>query len=307
MPKRCFKCLSDLTDQDTQRYGLHLHCFMAWFEAQATDEFTSFVLRSTSKAPDKEMINSDISSFFHGQYRKYSATLAGKSYILKVKQEGAPELPDVEYLSNQIGARLGLPVARHYCIELGDDRTFVTQNFIDKSEHANLSHIHTHVPEGRKSDCETLLEVISSVTERYSDIETFVLTCLFDSLIGNHDRHGRNLGFVVTPRGARLSPIYDNPSMLGLHHGWWLKTDFAPPGRIPTKASKDPSMKDYVEEFIRLGHQELVQQFADIAQMENIEPLIERSFCSEDMKLAMKTLTRKRLMELKDALVTRSK
>jgi len=306
MPGRCFKCLLPITEADPQKYGIHLRCFTAWFDAQPTDEFNSFVLRSNSKAPDKETVNSDTSSFFHGQYRKYSAALAGKNYILKVKQDGAPELPDVEFMCNQIAEKLGIPVARYYCIELGDERAFVTQNFIDKSEHANLSHIHTHLPEGRKADCEALIEVISSVTERYIDIETFVRTCLFDSLIGNHDRHGRNLGFIVTPRGSRLSPIYDNPSVLGIHQGWWLTTDFAPSGRVPTSKSKDPSMVDYVKEFVRLGYVEQVEAFAAIAIKEVIHPIIDRSFCSEEMKTAMKKLIEKRIKELQDALVQKS-
>lgn len=306
MSKTCLKCLMPLGSSDQQKYGLHIHCFTAWFEVSPTDEFSSLVLRSVSKAPDSERSNENISSFFHGQYRKYSATLGEKNYILKVKQSEAPELPDVEYVCNQIAENLGIPVARFYCVEIFGERAFVTQNFIDKNEHQNLSHVHLHLPKDVKSDCEVLINVISNTTGRYPEIETFIKTCLFDALIGNHDRHGRNLGFIVSPRGTKLAPIYDNPSMLGLEQGEWLAADFAPTGRIPTKSTSDPSIGDYAREFIRLGYCDVVDTFSSTVKYEKIFSLIDKSFCSHGMKAALGKLIEKRIKELDAALSKKS-
>jgi serine/threonine protein kinase HipA of HipAB toxin-antitoxin module len=40
--------------------------------------------------------------------------------------------------------------------------------------------------------------------------------CLFDALVGNHDRHGRNIALIETRKGHILSPFYDNPSYIGI-------------------------------------------------------------------------------------------
>jgi len=69
----------------------------------------------------------------------------------------------------------------------------------------------------------------------YIDVSIFIKTLLFDALIGNNDRHGRNLGFIVTSKGSTLSPIYDNVSYLSLESGGMLQAQHNPTGRINTK------------------------------------------------------------------------
>lgn len=297
----CLKC-SQPIQQERNHYGLHERCFLAWFDLTTPAEFTSLVRRSASKEPqavqdDKERGNS---SFFQGKFRKYSADLNGESYIFKVREDEAPELPDLEYMSNQIGAALDVPLARFYTINFQGDRIFVTKNFIDKKNNADLKHIHLYQPELEPRNCENLLAIIYDQTRRFVDIETFIQMCLFDGLIGNHDRHGRNLGFIVTPEGSRLAPIYDNPSALGLEKGEWLKADFEPKGRIPTSETNEPTLKHYVREFVRLGYEDQVVRFFKKTAVLNFVPIIDASYCSELMKQAMKKLINKRLEEFKD-------
>ena len=64
-------------------------------------------------------------------------------------------------------------------------------------------------------NCERLVTIIVEKTGRRTEQERFVFLTLADSLIGNHDRHGRNLGFIQSPKGLRLAPFYDNPSIVG--------------------------------------------------------------------------------------------
>jgi hypothetical protein len=94
--------------------------------------------------------------------------------------------------------------------------------------------------------------------------------------------------------------------MLGLHQGWWLKTDFAPTGRIPTSTTKEPTIADYMNEFVRLGYLEQVQAFSLAVKKEPIGAMINASFCSDEMKAAMKKLVEKRIKELQDALTQKS-
>jgi HipA-like C-terminal domain len=246
------------------------------------------------------------SSFFHGKFKKYSADLNGVSYILKMREKEAPELPEVEYLCNQIADTLGIPVAKFYLIDFFGDRVYVTQNFIKKGgSQSDLSHIYHFVKPEEQYTCESIIRVITENTKRPYDVEVFVHTCLFDALIGNHDRHGRNLGLVVTSTRTSLSPIYDNASYLSLEKGPLLAADFNPTGKIATSNVEHPSMKDYVREFIKLRLEDQVRIFYSKLKLAKIEALIEASFCTDLMKMAIKKMVNKRYLELSNELTKR--
>ncbi len=304
MAKICLRCKSDLSSSEAI-YGLHETCFIDWFELPTPTEFEEFQRRSAaSKEPTRgKTIENWNSSFFHGNFRKYSAMLNGESYIIKVMEEKAPELPYVEYLSNQIAENLHLEVPKYYLLEINGSIAFVSQNFVKpKSSTMSLQHIYHYLDSKKKYDCDNLLKAINTETKSYSDIEKFINLCLFDSLIGNHDRHGRNIGLLVTPKGTRLSPIYDNPSALGLESGEWLKSSFSPKGKIEANNNKEPTIKDYVIEFASLGYDDTVINFFNLTKIDKIEQIIENSLCSPLMKTAMKKLTRSRYDEFKMAL-----
>src|SRR5476649_532417 len=127
----CLKCRIQIDPLSSAHYGLHPDCFTEWFKASKTAEFVSLQRRSSTsdKATYQPPQNT---SFFHGKFKKYSADLEGQSYILKMRQEEAPELPEVEYLCNQIGNALSVPVAEFYYIDFNGDKTFVTKNFINQ-------------------------------------------------------------------------------------------------------------------------------------------------------------------------------
>lgn len=123
-------------------------------------------------------------------------------------------------------------------------------------------------------------------------------------MIGNHDRHGRNLGFIASPQAFLLAPIYDNVSYLSLEHGNMLKADFNPVGKIQVSHTNEPGMKDYVIELIKLGYKKECDYFYRKIKMPEIIKLIDDSFCSELMKMAIKKLIQKRFKELENALST---
>lgn len=242
-------------------------------------------------------------SFFHGKFKKYSAELGSDSYILKMRQSEAPELPEVEYLCNKIGRTLDIPVAEFYYIDFNGDKTFVTKNFIKPGTvPTDLQHIY-HFRADDQHSCEGIINVITEITKRPHDIKIFIKTVLFDALIGNHDRHGRNLAFIITAKNKFLSPIYDNVSYLSLESGNMLKADFNPTGKINTKETFEPNMRDYAKEFKRLGHKDNVMEFYQVIKLEQLEQLIDESFCSQLMKEALKRLTKKRFKELEDEIL----
>jgi hypothetical protein len=103
-----------------------------------------------------------------------------------------------------------------------------------------------------------------------------------------------------------LAPIYDNPSALGIEKGEWLKADFNPPGRIPTINNQNPTMKDYVAEFIRLGYEEKILEFLKRVRIDVLTKIISEGFCTDLMKGALIKLVSKRTEELKNAVHQRS-
>jgi hypothetical protein len=278
---------------------LHPGCFADWFKTDLQAEFLSLQQKSVAARESEGHHHVYTSSFYHGKFKKYSAELAEERYLLKLRDlDGAPELPEVEYLCNQVAEILHIPVPPFYYIDFFNEKVFVTKVFIRKNGGiANLEHIYKFMPD-HNYDCESLIDVIAKTTKRPHDVKIFLETLLFDALIGNHDRHGRNLGFVVTPSNICLAPIYDNVSYLSLVSGPMLGADFNPTGRVATKETIEPSMFHYVQELKRLGHQDLVRSFAKKIKLSTIELLIHQSFCSEPMKTALMGLIQKRFKEL---------
>lgn len=296
----CLKCRLQIDHPSSAHYGLHPDCFTEWFKAPKTAEFVSLQRRSSTSEQSANQTPQN-TSFFHGKFKKYSADLDGQSYILKMRQDEAPELPEVEYLCNQIGKLLGVSVAEFYFIDFHGDRTFVTKNFIKPGAPIDLQHIY-HFRSGDKHSCEGIISVITEKTQLPHDVRMFIKTILFDSLIGNHDRHGRNLAFIITAKSASLSPIYDNVSYLSLESGNMLKADFNPTGKISTSVTLEPSMRDYVKELKKLGFGDDIQEFYKSIKLPQIYQVIDESFCSILMKEAIKTLIKKRFSELENEL-----
>jgi len=295
----CLKCRLQ-NDPSSTHYGLHPDCFTEWFKTPKMAEFISLQRRSSTS---DQFTNSALqnTSFFHGKFKKYSADLDGQSYILKMRQDEAPELPEVEYLCNQISKLLGISVAEFYFIDFNGDRTFVTKNFIQPGAPTDLQHMY-HFRSGDKHSCEGIIGAITEKTQLPHDVRMFIKTILFDSLIGNHDRHGRNLAFIMTAKNTSLSPIYDNVSYLSLESGNMLKADFNPTGKISTSITLEPSMRDYVKELKKLGFEDDIHEFYKNIKLPQLYQIIDESFCSTLMKEAIKNLIKKRFEELKNEL-----
>lgn len=167
----------------------------------------------------------------------------------------------------------------------------------------DLQHIYHFRPDDQHS-CEGIIRAIKEKTQKPYDVNVFIKTILFDALIGNHDRHGRNLAFIRTAKGMSLSPIYDNVSYLMLEEGNMLKADFNPSGRINTSQTLEPSMRDYLKELKKLEYQDNIKEFYQSINLPRILELINESFCSPLMKNALTVMIKKRFGELTDELST---
>lgn len=296
MKKSCLKCKNSI-ESETDWHGLHHDCFREWFQLNQLLHFEDIAARSQSQIPrENGAINT---SFFHGKFRKYSARLGDESYILKVEQIEYPELPATEYVSNQIFKSLKIPVPDHFLLRFPEERAcFVTKNFMSKLSGSTLIHIYHFFGKGQIYDCETLIKIIGDLTGRRTEQEKFVYLTIADSLIGNNDRHGRNLGFIQNIKGLQLAPFYDNPSALGIEDIAFLGADLQPRGAIYTKLSDQPTLKDYVLEWNRLGFGKIIDNFKKNLSLEQTTKLITESHLTERRKSALLRLVIKRSEEL---------
>lgn len=302
----CYRCRKEFLPGAVKQHGLHESCFRENFAlAEHTDFLDIVVKNAASRERDKKASDDQFArinfSFFHGKFKKYSANLNGVSYILKVKDANFPELPGVEYLSNQLAESVKIMVPDFYFIKFEDQlETFMTRNFMQDFQPANLVHIYNFFEKEANFNCQNLIRIIEEKTGRLNDIERFVEITLFDSLIGNHDRHGRNLALIQTKKGYQLSPFYDNPSQLGVEEEAFLGAHLEPRGKIATEHTDEPTMKDYVAEFKRLEYGEVVKKFFNRIRLDEMFELIGKAFISDKRKKGIRALMERRYKELEN-------
>lgn len=166
-----------------------------------------------------------------------------------------------------------------------------------------LHHIYKFLPPGEENhSCEQLIKIIFEQTGRLADVAKFIEICLFDALIGNNDRHGRNLGIIDIISTKKLAPMYDNPSCIGTEEDHFLVSDIDPSGSIWTARSKSPKLQDYIDEFTRLGYKDIVDQFCirALSRSSKIITTVENSELSEKRKEALIKLIKKRMEAFKN-------
>lgn len=210
----CYYC-SKKIEVENAIEGLHGECFAKWFELEKPQRFTHLTVQSMpSNAGEYQKITN---SFFHGKFRKYSASLGQKSFILKVQQVPFPELPAVEYLCNQIASVLQVQVPHHYLVRLeGKLDTSVVYNFMQDYPASNLVHIYRFLKSAKDYTVKAIMNILQYHIGRKADMDRFAELCLFDAFIGNHDRHGRNIAIIDKNPEKILAPPYDNPSYIGM-------------------------------------------------------------------------------------------
>ncbi len=299
MENKCIKCKKSLPR--LIYYGLHKSCFLEWFGLSETQEFQNLDPKKSSTSSNNLQVEKKKDTFYHGRYLKYSASLNGIDYILKVQEEKYPDLPGMEYLCNRIANLLSLEVPKYYLIIFNKKLTFVTYNFMQDYQKSTLHHIYKFLlPEGEENhNCSKLIEVIGEQTNQLADVTKFIKICLFDALIGNNDRHGRNLGIIDTQDRKKLAPMYDNPSYFGIEEESMLEADLNPSCCIWTDSSKEPKFLDYIREFERLGFQKVCREFKRnfLNQFKSIKQEVHLACISKKRKKAFLKFLQKKVQD----------
>ncbi len=288
-------------------YGMHDKCFCRTFQIGEPQSFGLLTRKDTVSQNTAETKSTTyLSSFFAGNYRKYEAFLGSERYLLKFQEDFCPELAPVEYFCNQLASAYLIPVPKPFgLILIEGEYAYAVKNFMQNiSQPHTLNHICHYLDKGEQYyTVENLAQTIYTQTQSLRDQELFLKTLLFDALIGNHDRHGRNLGLIQISKGISLAPIYDNTSALGLEKGALLGADWNPLGKITTKNTDSPNMSDYVIELLRLNYKYIAEEFLVQTKKIDIIKLIKSSpLLSVSMQDAIERLIIKRTKELENAL-----
>lgn len=299
----CYKCRQVINNKEQLKHGLHRSCFMEWFCLKQDTNFSGLAIKSphSSSIEEENYLDSVKGSFFQGKFKKYSAVLGKRKYILKVKEDGFPELPATEFLCNNIAVFFGIAVPKFYFIKFENNlETFVSENFMCDFGPADLVHIYHFLEKEDKFDFETIMNILKRATGRLQDLERFVELCLFDALIGNHDRHGRNLAVVRKAKGCFLSPFYDNPAYLGMETEELLGAIHEPKGKIAVKDTNEPSISDYYREIKRMGYLGVARAFIEKIDLGEIKKIIDNAFISLKRKRAFFSLIERRYAEVRN-------
>ncbi len=139
-----------------------------------------------------------------------------------------------EYISYKLALKAGIRMAKSAIRKFsGKHHTFLTQRF-DRRE--DLSRIHfasamtllAHTDGDDYSTGVSYLDLVAFISQQGAsvneDLEELFRRIVFSICIKNTDDHLRNHGFLLTPKGWRLSPAYDiNPN----HYGTGLKLNIS--------------------------------------------------------------------------------
>jgi hypothetical protein len=142
----------------------------------------------------------------------------------------------------------------------------------------------------RELSIKNLINIIEDETKRPIDIKNFIELCLFDMFIGNNDRHGRNLALIEKQGSKILCPFYDNPSYAGILESDMLGMQVNACGKIFTESTEEPLINDYVEEFNKLGYENIVKNFVDKLKKYNIDSAFAKIQISAKRKKAFKDM-----------------
>ncbi|MGL4950163.1 MAG: HipA domain-containing protein [Anaeroplasmataceae bacterium] len=187
------------------------------------DKLSSFGrgLKTLEDFSEYELIRNNLG----GAVAKVCILKDSKIHMLKFDKDGETKNSS-EYISMLLCRELGYSCQEvdlviynseiGSCIELFNQRGEFIHHYYDIND-SSLSEISEDV-----RDLPYTLDYILEVLTRYrsigipkeSIIKSFVEMCLFDTVIGNFDRHWGNWGFIGRDKNYRISPLFDSGSSM---------------------------------------------------------------------------------------------
>ncbi len=201
-----------------------------------------------------------ISSIYGGSVLKYGSVFGDETLMLK-KSDTYKDMASMEIATNQIASSIfKIEVPKFY--EVKDEYENEYFGSVDFTTNADsqreVVHFERVMPEFPIDwSCEGIIKKINEISDfKEKDINSFIKILMFDAVIGNDDRHSKNLAFLKDGYKIGLSPCYDNcPSVVFLvDKKYEINKDDSVAGVISVSNECGDNVTNYVTELVRLGY-----------------------------------------------------
>jgi len=226
----------------------------------------------------------------------------GGRYIFKPPSERFQEMPTNEHVSMRIAESFGINVVPSSLIRLASGELSYITKRIDRTETDGKIHMIdmfqiTEASDKYKSSMEKVGRALDSYSENaLLDKIFFLELTVFSSLTGNNDMHLKNFSMIESPSGWVLSPAYDllNVAIVNPDD----KEELA-----LTLAGKKKKFKrenfEQLGEGLALNQKQIQSVFKRMVKNKaKVSAWLDRSFLSEEMKIAYKELLELRYKQI---------
>lgn len=225
MKSNCLFCYSPLEEGESD---FHHKCSVAFFGTpippkihyalEQIDELAKEIIERSVAVPG---VQPKLSlSLVRGVSNKADSRLTlvgalGGGYILKPPSTYFKEMPENEHLTMRMAESYGIPVVPSTLIRLNSGELCYLSKRIDRTENEEKIHMLDMFQITEAFDkYKGSIEKIGRALEYYSSNPLLDKTYLFDLTLfcfitGNNDMHLKNFSMIKTPNGWVLSPAYD--------------------------------------------------------------------------------------------------
>lgn len=165
---------------------------------------------------------------YGGRARKIGIIVDGMRYLVKFQGRETTRNADSvisEYLSSHIACAFGIPAHETTIVSIDGELAVACKNFEGPGErHIDFDRLmrrhYASKDVGKRLTIAQIREVLNTDRQLAPAIEenrrSFWDMFVFDAIVGNHNRHAGNWGYLVRPVSdvARQSPVCDNASTL---------------------------------------------------------------------------------------------
>lgn len=185
-----------------------------------------------------------------------------QAWIAKVGHKWHPIESIMEYMLNRLGESMGLNMAKSRLMRTGTQIRFLSKYFLHPNEQlihgaeiyggylSDQNMVEQIEKEGLARELLTFQFAEKAFKQRFPKyatqlLEGFVRMLVFDTIVGNNDRHFYNWGIITLLDGSkppRFAPIYDTARGL-----FWNDTE----RKLLEKLNKPSDLNVYLEKYVR--------------------------------------------------------
>ena len=226
----------------------------------------------------------------------------GGQYILKPPSAKFPEMPENEHLTMRIAEVYGIRVVPSILIRLSSGELSYLTRRIDRTTNGSKIHMIdmfqiTEAFDKYKSSTEKVGRAIDSYSDNTLLDKVFYFELvLFSFLTGNNDMHLKNFSMIESPSGWILSPAYD------LLNVAIINPDDTEELALTLAGKKKKLKRQHFEQLgkdLGLTEKQISRVFKRFLKNNpKAINLIEKSFLSDDMKIAYKEVIKNRFQQI---------